>query len=340
MRKRPIFLMLLAVIALLAMSACGGGKNSQSDSSNKVAGTLHFYTSQPDEDASDLVKGFNKIYPDVSVKIFRSGSEQVVSKLLTEQKAGQTQADVLLLSDNVTFEKLKSQGLLAPYKSKELKSIPSRFVDKDNDYTGTKVISTVIAYNTKKVKEKPSSWNDLTKSDAKNQIIMPSPLYSGAAAYNVGVMSRDPQFGWDFYKKLHDNKVTLAQGNGDVIKQVAGGQKEYGIVVDFMAEQQKQQGAPVDFVYPEEGVPAINEPIALVKQAKNKTAAKAFIDYVLSEKGQKVAQSLGYTPVREGMGATEGLKPLDQLKVLTAPSQDLLKTQDEDKTKFKNLIGG
>ena len=36
---------------------------------------------------------------------------------------------------------------------------------------------------------------------------MPSPLYSGAAAYNLGVLTRQDNFGWDFYENIQANEV-------------------------------------------------------------------------------------------------------------------------------------
>ncbi|MFT8319939.1 MAG: ABC transporter substrate-binding protein [Bacillus sp. (in: firmicutes)] len=338
--KKTLFFLLLTFI--LIVSACGKTKESASetkDSSEAVSGTLQFYTSQPDTDVTELVAGFNKKYPNVNVKVFRSGTEEVVGKVLAEKQAGSVQADVLLVADNVTFENLKTQDLLMSYESKELTNIPTDFVDQDHMYTGTKIMSTILAVNTNKVDKLPNSWNALTESTAKGQGIMPSPLYSGAAAYNVGVVSRDTEFGWDYFKKLHGNNVTVVQGNGAVLKAVASGEKQYGMVVDFIAARAKQEGSPVELVYPNEGVPVITEPIGITKETKNEPAAKAFVDYVLSEDGQSLAKKLGYTPIRKGMEAPEGLKTFDEMKVISAPTEELLKTREEDKQQFKQLMG-
>ena len=62
-------------------------------------------------------------------------------------------------------------------------------------------------------------------------------------------------------------------------------------------------------------VPVITEPIGLLKDAKNEAAAKAFIDFVLSEEGQQVAADIGYTPIREGVAAPEGLKTISEMNV-------------------------
>ena len=60
-----------------------------------ASGTLTVYTSQPEADIQSLVEEYNKSYPDVKVEIFRSGTEEVVSKVLAEKEAGSVLADVL-----------------------------------------------------------------------------------------------------------------------------------------------------------------------------------------------------------------------------------------------------
>lgn len=304
-----------------------------------ASGTLSFYTSQPDEDAAKLVAAFNQRYPEIKVETFRSGTEEVISKIQAEKQAGNIQADVLLVADAVTFEGLKAEDMLLSYKSTETEKIPAAFVDKDGTYTGTKIMSTALVVNTEKVKALPDSWKVLIDSAAKGQSLMPSPLYSGAAAYNLGVFTRNNNFGWDFYKSLHTNEVTVTKGNGGVLKAVAAGEKSYGMVVDFIVARAKKEGSPVELIYPKEGVPVITEPIGIIKNTDNKPAAKTFVDFVLSKEGQKTAASLGYTPIREGVEAPEGLKTVDQLKVLEGNTQELYKSREADKKEFGNVFG-
>lgn len=322
---------LLVVLSAVLFFVIGCGQ--------QLSGTLTLYTSQPDADVESLVTAFNEKYPDIKVDIFRSGTEEVISKLLAEHQAGTIQADVLLVADAVTFENLKQQDLLLSYKSDETKKIPAQFVDEAGMYTGTKIISNAIIYNTNSEATAPSSWMDLTKAEANGQAIMPSPLYSGAAAYNLGVMVRLKDLGWDFYNKLKKNHVTLGKGNGGIIQAVAAGEKAYGMVVDFMAARAQKEGSPVELVYPEEGVTAITEPIGIIKNTKNEKAAKSFVDFILSEEGQKLAVEQGYTPIREDMEAPEGLKSISDLKVLESDIQELYHAREADKTKFSKIFG-
>ncbi|WP_059104316.1 ABC transporter substrate-binding protein [Shouchella shacheensis] len=311
----------------------------QNEENGNLTGPLSFYTSQPDADAEALIAGFNEVYPDVDVTIFRSGTEEVVSRLLAENEAGSVQADVLLLADSVTFEGLKEEDLLMPYESGELDAIPSEFVDPDHMYAGTKVMPTILAYNTTMVEEAPTSWDVLTSDEASGEVTMPSPLYSGAAAYNAGVFSRTDGFGWDYFEALRANETTIVQGNGGVVQAVAGGESAYGMVVDFVVANAKNEGSPIDFIYPEEGVPVITEPIAITEETQNDAAAKAFVDFVLSEEGQELSVEVGYAPIREGMNPPEGLQRADELEVLSSDLADLLETRESDKEQFRTIFG-
>lgn len=339
--KKVKMLIGLSCLSMI-LAACGDKDNqvatSAANESGELSGDLSFYTSQPDTDAQKLIDSFHEKHPDVNIKLFRSGTEEVVSKIMAENQAGEVQADVILLADNVTFESLDEEGILAEYESDEATSIDEKFIDEEKKYTGTKIMSTVLAVNSEKVKELPDSWGDLADA-GKGEVIMPSPLYSGAAAYNVGVFNRQDGFGWEFFEQLKKNDVSVVQGNGAALKSLASGEVSYGLIVDYLVTNAKKEGSPVELVYPSEGVPVITEPIALTSNAKNEKAAKEFIDFVLSEEGQQIAQSLGYVPIRQGMDAPEGLQGVDQLKVLTAPTQELMETREAEKRQFKELFG-
>ena len=349
MRKGLILIGTLLLILLLA--ACGdeaneadssadttSGEETNEAESDELSGDLEFYTSQPDVDAEQLVAAFNENYPDVNVNIFRSGTEEVISKINAENQAGDVVADVLLVADAVTFEGLKEEDLLLEYISPEADAIPDEFVDADGMYTGTKTMTTGIAINTENVTEAPTSWQVLASEEAVDQVVMPSPLYSGAAAYNLGVITRVDGLGWELYEGIKESNPMITEGNGAVIENVASGQKNYGMVVDYLVARAAADGSPVELVYPEEGVPVITEPVGIMANTEQEEIAKAFVDYILSEEGQELQAEIGYTPIREGVDAPEGLKSLGEFEVLDAPIEELYKNRETDKTEFDGLF--
>ncbi|MBT2582241.1 ABC transporter substrate-binding protein [Planococcus sp. ISL-109] len=325
------------------LAGCGseesGTEMESEEAGAGVSGALDFYTSQPDADAQALVDAFKEQNPEIDISIFRSGTEEVVSKIQAENQGGNIQADVLLVADSVTFENFKAEGLLLAYESPEAESIDEAFVDPDGTYSGTKIMATGLVVNTNEVTELPTSWNALTDEATSGQAVMPSPLYSGAAAYNLGVITRQEGMGWEFYEALRANDITITQGNGAVLESVATGDKNYGMIVDFLVARAKSEGSPVELVYPEEGVPVITEPVGIMANTENEEASKAFVDFILSEEGQQLASEQGYTPIREGLEAPEGLKTLDEMTIMDAQAVELLETREEDKAEFGQIFG-
>ena len=317
--------------------ASESGKET-SEAAEDISGSITLYTSQPEEDIQALIDGFNQKWPDIQVDVFRSGTEEVVSRVLAENEAGSLLADVLLVADDVTFETLKEQNLLMAYESPELEGIPEQYIDKDHMYTGTKVITTGIAYNTDLVDTAPTSFTDLTDPVYKDNLIMPSPLYSGAAAYNLGVITRTEGLGWDYYQALKDNGITVDRGNGAVQNAIVAGDKACGLLADYMAIRSKNDGAPVEFVYPEEGSPAVTEPIGIVKGTDNEELAKAFVDYILSEDGQALTAEIGYTPVKSGVAVPEGFKSIDEITPMTWDTNELYQNREADKDQFTQMF--
>ncbi|WP_431322572.1 ABC transporter substrate-binding protein [Rhizobium sp. YTU87027] len=300
------------------------------------AANLVLYTSQPNEDAQATVDGFMAANPGIKVDWVRDGTPKIMAKLQAEIEAGNPVADVLLIADTVTLERLKEAGKLLAYKSPEAASYDASLYDTDGYYYSTKLITTGIVYNTSAA-FKPTSWKDLTKVEAKGLMTMPSPLTSGAALIHAQTLAGVDGLGWDFYKDLAANGATAAGGNGAVLKSVASGEKAFGMIVDYMPIREKAKGAPVEFVFPTEGVSAVTEPVGILASSRNVEAAKKFVDYVLSQKGQEGFLKLGYIPARNGMKLPQGFPARDSIKVLPINAVQALKNTDQDLKTFSGI---
>ena len=205
------FLPLLAALATFALPAFA----------QPATGQLTLYTSQPDRDAARTVAAFRKVQPGVQVQIFRSGTTEVMNKLQAEFAAGAPRADVMLIADAVSMERLKADHRLKPEPGLDLSHIPAGAYDKDHTYFGSKLITTGIVYNTA-AGMKPTSWADLLKPAAKGQVALPSPLYSGAAAIHMAALQA--ALGPAYYKNLAANGAIAMKGNGGIITAVKAGE--------------------------------------------------------------------------------------------------------------------
>jgi iron(III) transport system substrate-binding protein len=271
--------------------------------------------------------------------IFRAGTEDLMAKLKAEIEAKAVQADVLLVADAPTFEQLKQDDLLMPYRSPEAASLLPELVDKDGYYCGTKLLSTIVAYNTLQVKSPPAGFHDLLKPDFKGKVALPDPGISGAASYNLVIFTNHPAFGWDFYNGLKDNGAVVVNGNPQAIDKIVSGELAAGMVTDFDTRAAKSKGSPIDYAWPNEGVPIITEPVAITKDARNAAAARAFVDYVLSKDGQTWAVGQNYLPGRADVPPPAGVPALKDIKILPADAQLIMNKRPEAKQQFAQLFG-
>lgn len=325
------------VFALLSAAAFGFIIPAQA--ADAPAGKLVIYTSQTPEIAQQTIDAFKQAQPTIDVSWTRNGTTQLMNILRTEQMSGGVKADVLLVADAINLGALKKEGALLAYDAAPVSHINPAFYDKDKAFFGTKIIATAIGYNTTTAKP-VDSWLALTLPENKGQVAVPSPLYSGAALYHLHTLINTPSLGWPFYQKLAANDIHPQGGNGPALKAVAGGTAKYGIITDAELIRAKKQGSPVDVIYPREGVSFVTEPVAILKGNHNLPAAKAFVDFMLSERGQQLVREKGDRPVDDRVTAPEGFPPLGQIKLLPLDSDKAVVEDKAVRAEFTDLFGG
>jgi len=299
--------------------------------------TLTLYTSESLDLVNDMVNDFNELYPDVKIDIFRSGTGPVVAKLQAEMESGGIQADMLWCADYAFFAMLAKDGLLLPIESVE-KDVPKDFGYDGGRFWEVRQIFNVVAYNTIRVKEKPTSWKDLLNKSYKGRIGMPSPLYSGGAFTGLTTLTNNDELGWEFYEDLKANDVVVEQANGSVSQKLASGEFVMVNVIDFMVRNLKADGSPVDHIWPDEGAVLVPTPFAVFRHTEYPEAAKKFFNYMLSDRGQKYFVEQGYIPVRPNMGSPAGTPDLKDLKVLYLNVDYMLENRESMKTRFTEMF--
>ena len=303
------------------------------------SGRLVVYTSQQPEVAQETADAFKKKYPNVTLEWTRNGTGQLMNILRAEIAAGDVKPDVFFVADEINIGQLKLEKRLLPFPDAPVAGYNPIFHDKDKTYFGTKVVTTGIAYNTRSGKPAPTSWWDLTKPEAKGQVAVPSPLFSGAALTVLHTFINVDGIGWDFYRGLQKNNVAPQGGNGPALNAVAGGRALYGIIADGDVIRAKEKGSPVDIVFPKEGVSFITEPVAILSTAKNVPAAKAFVAFLLSKEGQELVAKQGNIPIHPDVASPPGFPKLSDLKLLPMDANKAITSDAEVKKQFTSVFG-
>lgn len=303
----------------------------------QAKGSVTLYTSESLDKVNEMKLDFEKRNPGVNLNIYRSGTQVVISKLQAELQAGGILADMVWMADIDYFEDLAKKDLLLPYVPPEAARVPAKFLYEGGRYHEVRLIFNTVAYNTLRVKDRPTSWKDLADSRYKGKVGVASPFYSGAAFSTLGTQVNMPGFGWDFYRRLKENATIIEQSNGTVAKKLATGEFHLVSVVDFMVRDAKAAGSPVDHIWPKEGAILIPTPVGILKGAKNPEGARAFLRYLYSPEGQHLFVKQGYVPVQPGIEGPKGVPP-EKLEVVLTDQAYIGKHREELKAKYRELF--
>src|SRR6266542_4410694 len=244
-------------------------------------------------------KNFSKKFPFLQVKKTRIQSQRLLVRFEAESKAGKHIADIVRTTDWY-IDIFKQKGLLMKYESPERKAFINELKDRDGYYTALYKQLHAIAYNTRMVRKQdlPRSYDGLLDPKWKGQL----GLEDAAYVWFVNLLKiKGESQGIEFMKKLARQNVSLRSGTTLLTNLVVAG--EIPLVIDIYAytvDRAKKSGAPIDFHVVE---PAIVHTITggISKNAPHPNAAKLFMDYLLSEEGQRTYLSQSLEPARTGM---------------------------------------
>jgi iron(III) transport system substrate-binding protein len=255
---------------------------------------LTIYTSVPDSVIVPIIKKFGEHNPDINFRGYRSGTNKIILKVKSDLKStGRVNADLIWVADPAYFIDLKEQGLLLKYTSPNASVIPTIYKDPDGYFTAGRILNMGITYNTKLVRpdESPRDWKDLLDSKWKSQIAMPDPNYSGSTLDTVEALSS--KYGWDFFRKLREIGLLVIKTSSRTVSKVSTGDVKVAIALDFITRNLTAKGKALGFNYPKSGAVSIASPVAIIKTTRHPAEAKRFIDFILSNEGQRAIVQIG-----------------------------------------------
>lgn len=302
----------------------------------KKEGTVVLYTSFNAEELDPVIKVFNKRYSEIKVDYFRANSEDVAIKALNEFRGNSFLVDVIETND-VDIVNLWSAGVLAQYKSPELKAYPAGAADPENYFTASRLNLVVIAYNTNLVKKEdaPKKLEDLLDPKWANRKIAVEASDFPLMAYTAKVMGDAKSL--EFWTKLAAQKPGIVTGHTELANFLSAG--EYYVTPTVYAhriESQKGKKEPVEWVKTD---PAYAFPldVSITKKAPHPNAARVWYDWFLSQEGQQAIADIGRFPVRPGV-KTKPPGLLDGLNIFYGDPKALLKADDIKKL-YATLFG-
>ena len=102
-----------------------------------------------------------------------------------------------------------------------------------------------------------------------------------------------------------------------------------------------KKGVSIQGIYPEEGIPLVVNPVAIMNQTDHPEEAKIFLDFLLSQRGQGLMQRLNYKySIRGDVPPLEGIPSLDNLNILRPENAaEYGRRRDEYIKEFNSFFG-
>lgn len=312
----------LATLPLAGARAEGPGIKTGADMAKAEAeGEVLFYTHDGEAGAAGVVEGFNKDYPKIKANYLRAQNGALYNKILSERSAGRFSVDAIQFSEIGTALDFEKRGGFEKYESPQFSAYDKEYLSNPpGSYTWTGVTFAGIAYNTDRVPaaEAPKTWKDLLDPKWRNAI---SVKQATSGMQFVQWYELRELFGDDYWKEFAKQRPKGFDSRAQLFDRLAKGEDKVCGLAEYAGYQlYKQKGAPIAFVAPPSGLPVTPTSAGVVSKAPHPEAAKLFIDWLLSPRGQAVTQSnpyLLYPSLRKDAPPLPGGVKLSDFKLLS-----------------------
>lgn len=269
---------------------------AQTIAAAKKEGKVVIYSALDTKAAQPLIRDFNAVYPDIKVEYNDMNSTELYNRFIAEVAAGGGSADVMWSSAMDLQVKLVDDGQALAYRSPEAAKLPGWSVYKNQAY-GTTYEPAVFIYNKRLVTGDDiptdhASFARIINSKAdkfKGKVTTYDIEKSGVGFMFVvrdgkhfsGIKDLEKGFGASGYK--------VYSSTGNMLEKVSSGEHllGYNILGSYaLVRSKKDQNLGV--VLPKDYTLVLSRVMFIGKQAKNPNAAKLWVDYILSQRGQKM----------------------------------------------------
>lgn len=255
-----------------------------------------------------VLPDFQKDYPDIKLVAVAARGSDLVQRLSAERRAEKYLADVYSAGGGSLYRILYLGKMIDPIKPALILpeiTDPTKWYQQKHHYSdpeGQYIFNYVgsatyggIGYNTELVDPKQfKSYWDLLDTKWKGKIIARDIRTPGPGSGNARFFFHHPELGAPFIRKLFgEMDITLFRDYRQGPDWLAAG--KYAICFSCDVDVLKQQGLPVETIGPnvfKEGGAMVQQfgSVTLVNKAPHPNAAKVFINWLLSRRGQITLQ--------------------------------------------------
>lgn len=309
----------------------------------KKEGELTWYTAHSNDiTAQALGRKFEEMFPGIKVQVVRTTAQVAFQRVSQELRAGAMQVDVLSSTDMGHYVFLKEKGQLEKYTPANVEKVLDIYKGFDPDgfshVTSAGLIG--MGYNTEKVKESeiPKNWTDLLDPKWKDRIALGHPGFSGYVGTWTVQMRK--MYKWDFFEKLAKNNPQVGRSINDTVTMLNSGERWIaGTSPNATLRLSEVKGNPLKMIYPTDGTVLIIAPSGIMKGVKHPTAAKLFMEYLLSTEASKIWLTDFNESMRPEVSPPAGLISAKDLKTIRPSLEEITKEIPQVIKQWRDTFG-
>ncbi len=257
---------------------------------NEPQNEVVIYTSVDQIFSSQILKKFEEETGIHARAVYDTEASKAVGlekRLLMEKE--QPKADLFWNSENLRTARLDAHGIFLeqPSKIEFYKQTDTSYFSAKASWFGMGMRARVFIVNTELLAESayPSKLEDLIDPVYKGKVTIANPLFGTASAQFAAMYAKwgEKRF-ISFLKALKANDVAILAGNSTVKSAVGHGEYSFGMVDTDDALVGIEQGLPLRMIYydqDQEGMFAIYQTLAILKNGPNLDAAQQLFDFLL-----------------------------------------------------------
>jgi iron(III) transport system substrate-binding protein len=283
-------------------------------------GEVVYYGHDGEAGIGTLLDAFKKDFPKIRTSYVRLQTGALYAKITAERSAGRFGVDVLQLSDISPAVDFQKKGGWEAYGSPELSGYKPEHQSAPAGHYGWAGVSFAgISYNKTKVKpeQAPKAWKDILNPVYKDGV---SAKLATSGMQHAQWYTLRKLYGNDFWQEFAKQRPKGFDARAQLFDRLAKGDDRMCVLAEYAGYTLfAEKGADIEFVAPADGLPATPIFIGAVNRAPHPEAAKLFVDWALSRRGQQVYQNqkiLLYGSLRPDAGPMPTGKRLTDFKLL------------------------
>ena len=281
-------------------------------------GEVMVYHSTQTEDLKPVFDAFTQKYG-VKVKDWRSSSENVVQRVVSETRAGRHEVD-FIENNGPEMEALRRERMLRRMDSPHFTDLRPGALPAHREYVASTMDVFVQAYNTEKVRrdELPKTFRDLLDPRWKGRLGIEAEdqAWFGTLVGELG----EAQGVKLFADIVAANGISVRKGHTLLANLVAAGEVPLGLTVyNYKPQQLKAKGAAIDWIVLQPAIAQLHS-VAVHSKAPHPNAAMLLYDFFIGE-GQAILAARSFVPASAKVPSAFGDMPIKFIDPAEATDQ-------------------